>query len=202
MSRPGQSGGKDVVDPDGLVELHLLRHHAVEDERQGGREEQSEAARGRDESQAEPLRVVGPPQRRVQQGAEGHDGDPGGAGEGREERAAAERHDGEAAAQPAQQRARGAHQAIRRPALTEYVAREGEQRDRDQRGHVDHAVDLDRHHGQVDLLAPEPQQRAGRDQGEERRAQQGEGDEQQDDDHAAPPSPWRASRRLDAKRSR
>jgi hypothetical protein len=168
------------------LHVHLLHHHAVEDERQRRREEQAEAPRRGDQAEAEALGVPGAQQRRVEERTDRHDRDPRRPGEGGEERAGRQRDDGEPTAQPAQERARQPDEAVRRPALPEDVAREGEQRDRHQGGHLRQAIDLDGHHREIDALALEAQQRTRGDHGKEGRSQQRE-DQQQDagDDHVA-----------------
>ena len=164
----------------------------VDDQRQGGREEQPQAAAGGDQTQVEALGVALPRQQREQEPPQGDDGDAAGAGEGGEEGAGDDGHQGRAPRHPAQRGPRELHQPLGRLAVREHEAGVREERD----GHEDRVLgdlveDLDEDHRRrqphLGLAAEgDPQ-----DHQEERQAQEGQQEEQQDQrqGHAAPPSP-------------
>ncbi len=79
---------------------------------------------------------------------------------------------------PAEERLGQAHEALRGVAFAEHVAREREERQRRQDRRVRDAVELDRHHREVDAARGESGQRARCDHREERRPQQRECDEE------------------------
>jgi hypothetical protein len=112
--------------------------------------------------------------RREQQRPQRDDGYPGSAGKSGEKSTCRQGNDGQAGRHPAQQRLCEPDQAPRRPALAQQVTGEGKQRNREQDRHLCDAVKFDRDRLQVDTFLAESPHRAGGDDREQGRAQQGQ----------------------------
>jgi hypothetical protein len=184
--RPGQ---EQLIDRN-------LGHQAVQDDRQGRREEEPEAPGAGDQAEREAARVPLLQQHRVQEPAQRHDRHAGSAGERREQRARAKPPDRDAAGQPADEALGQRQHALRCFRFGQHEAREREQRDRDERRQIGQTQHLDDHRGRVDAGAVEEPQRQRSHQREDRRAQNRQSDDQQcnEEGHFVDPSATASAR--------
>ena len=160
------AGGKELVHADGGDE-------GIEDDGEAGREEQSEAARGRDQAEGEPFGVLFIQEHRVEQAAEGHDCHPGGPGECSEKSTRDERHDRKPPREGAEKGACEIHHPDRRLAFSERIAGKGEEGYGDQGRVRGNPVQVHHHHGRADALAREGQHGNHPDDGKQGGSEQG-----------------------------
>ena len=170
--RQHQEPGQEAADEQ-ILDGHVLRDDAVEDQRHRQREEQAERSRRREQADREALAVALLEQRRQQQAAERENRDAGSAGEQREERAERRRGDGRSARRPAEQRPQRAQQPLGRLALGEQEPGQREERDRREVGRRRRQllVGLDERHDRPAAVDEERDHRDAAEQREDRRAE-------------------------------
>ena len=168
---PGnQSRDKKPVDAD-------PGDNAIEDDRQRWREKQAEASRRRHQPQRESLRVALLEQGRQEEAAQGDDRHSRCTAESGEDRRREDRHDGEAARHPPEERLGEVHQPLRALAFCEHVPGECEERDGDEGRKIDQPVQLGDQRRGIDTGRGEGEQPDGGNDRKQRRA--GKGDQYQ-----------------------